>query len=233
MSETFSAPFEGANGSAATTTNTNFTGITGTAPTFSTAFAKKGLSSMHFPNGVMSRLELVRGSATTRYWSFYMYPTAQPTANTPIFFAGSALTAAGRTFQLTWNSAGTFKIQRDSTAIKIGSDTASAIPLNEWSRMDLSAVGGLISMAFYPGNAQCDNAVGTAASNNMASGQITPTALDAFFVGADTGSAGNYYMDALREDDSVIPGPISAGGPVPTHFRLVGSAWVPQSVVIL
>lgn len=232
MAETFSAPFEGTNGDTATTSNTNFTGIAGTAPSFSTAVFKDGQSSIHFPSGTMSRLEHTRGAATVRHWSFYMYPIAQPAANTPIFFAGSALNAAGRTFQLTWNASGTFKIQRDSTAIKIGSDTSSAIPLNEWSRMDLSAVDGLIAMAFYPGNAQCDKAVGTADPSNMASGQIAVSALNAFFVGADTGSAGNYYMDALREDDSVIPGPL-ANEPDFTHFRFDGTAWVPQSVVIL
>ncbi|WP_269939002.1 hypothetical protein [Arthrobacter sp. HY1533] len=232
MASTISELFEGADGVNITSANTVFDLVEGTfGAKFSTAVSKAGTSSAKIVTTAGNcQMELTRTSVTTRYWSFYIRPTAAPSTNTVVFFVGSSLATANRTFQVTFNADLTMKVQQGSTATIVGAATTSTLPLNQWSRVDVSLVSGALSFALFPGDLNCDAAVGTAATGNKVSATITPTAITSLYLGAGNSSTNNFYLDAFREDDAAIPAPVAVAdpdpepGPDPAPKRLY--AWV-------
>lgn len=220
MAITLNEEFDGPNGVAADATNTVFdnVGASGGTSIFDTATKKSGTASCRFQSTAnYHALWLTRTSVTARYWSFYIRPTAHPAANTPIFYVGSDGSPGGRTVQITYNSAGTMKIQQGSSAVIVGSNTSSSLPLGEWSRIDLSLDNGAVTFALYPGNANCDNPVGTADPGNTASGTIG-TSNACIQLGPTSSSTVDFHIDAFRESDSEVPGSVGTRLDAPAGF---------------
>lgn len=226
MAITLNEEFDGTNNVALSTANTVFGSLvqSGGTAVFDTGVKKSGTASGRFQtSGNYRYLRLVRSNVTARYWSFYIYPTSHPGANTPIFFVGSSSSSSDRTVQVTYNSNGTMKIQQGASAVIVGSNTSDTLPLDEWSRVDLGLNNGAVTFALYPGDDNCDKAVGTADGGNTASGSIG-TGNACIQLGPLSSSTVNLRLDAFREDDTAIPGPI-ATAPEPVHrpWRLITS----------
>jgi hypothetical protein len=209
-------PLDGTNGVSLSTGNVSIaTAILGAGTaTFDTSLKHEGTSAAHFqtsasgtPFGTLRALENTTAStATTRYFSFYIYPTASPSANTTLHYLGAS--AASRSCQLVFNTTRTFKIQNQG-AILIGANTTSVIPLNEWTRIDWSLVGSTVKLEVYPGNANCDSVVNNALPGDTVVGTTTPPAnpLAYQFLGVGAASTNDFYLDAFRADDASLPGP--------------------------
>lgn len=237
MASTFSAPFEGTNDVVITSANTTFTSTSGTATAkFSSAFAKAGTTSAKVQTASANcQLEVTRTSVTTAYWTFYLRPLQAPSVNTPVFFVGSSLLTTNRTFQVTLNADLTMKVQQGSASTIVGAITTSSLPLNQWSRVDVSLVSGALSFALFPGDVACDNAVGSALAGDKIAATIPGTAITALYIGAGSSGVNNLHFDAFREDDAVIPGPIASPDPDPVPgndpapkriFYYDGTTWV-------
>jgi hypothetical protein len=212
-------PFEGGNGDALTTSNTDAATTilsSGTsAATYSTSVLKAGTASALFTSTTGLRsLEWVDSSTQTdRYYSLYIRPTASPSANTVIHYVGN--TSSARTAQLVFNADRTFKIQRE-TGLIIGSNTTTAAPLNEWTRVDWSIVGSTVTLEVYPGTANCDNAVGTAGAGETRSGATTPPSNPMQYqsLGIVTSTTNSFYLDAFRNATTATPDPVVGSSPL-------------------
>jgi hypothetical protein len=225
----FTEPFDGTGGVALSGANTTITtAVLGTgSAVFDTAIKKEGTSSAHFSTTAALRaLENTTAStATTRYFSFYIYPTASPSGNTVVHYLGAS--GASRTCQLVFNTTRTFKVQNQAGTL-IGSNTTSVIPLNEWTRLDWSLVGSAVKLEVYPGTASCDSAVGTALAGDTVTGSTTPPAnpLAYQYLGVGGATTNDFYLDTFRADDASLPGPATATGQtgVPTT-DITTSTW--------
>lgn len=227
MAIVFQEDFDGPNGSALSSGNTGFSAVQN-PPIFSTAIKKAGTASARYTTtGSYSYVERTIAATTVRYWSFYIRPVSSPSANTVVFFVGASSASADRKFQVTLNTTRTVKMQQGSGAIIVGSATASTCPLNEWSRIDLSFSNGTITLALYPGNANCDKAAGTAMGGDTSSAVIANDAFDYMSLGVVNGTTSDFYIDEFREDTASLPGPLSvSGGLTPYLYYDTGSAWV-------
>ena len=213
MAVLYSESFEGTNGTALSSSNSVFTDVLN-APIFSTAVTKSGTSSVSFATtGSYSYAELTSASRTSAYWSFYIHPTTAPSANTAIFYVGTSHTTTDRIFQVVLNTNLTLKVQQGSSAIILGTNTSSALPLNEWSRIDISYAGGALYMDIYAGDANCDHAAGTQQPGDHVGGTLTNAAFTYMYIGVGNGTTNQFYIDELRADSTALPGPISVVDP--------------------
>ena len=222
---TYEETWDGADGTSITTQPEVFDYNGGGAGTLtrSTGVVKKGTASGHFETSANAFSgDFTTANQTTGYWSLYVRPVLAPSTNTVLFYVGAS--SATRTFQLVFNTDRTLKIQNTSGVI-IGSSTSGQLPLNEWSRIDLSCVSGTVTLALYPGDAQCDQATGTATSGNVRSGAAGATAITYRQLGVLNSSTNDLYIDAWRESATVLPGPV-------TLDRTVGPASVAASAAV-
>lgn len=224
MSIVFSESFDGPNGATLSTSNTAFTGADN-PPVFSTSVKKSGTGSAYYnTTGLYGYMMRTFGATTARYWSFYLYLEAAPSANTPIFFVGTSQADVDRVFQVTLNTNRTVKVQQGSAAIIVGSSTTGALPLNQWSRLDVSYASGAVTCEMYPGDANCDAPVGTATSGDQAGGAITITPVSHLHIGVGNATTNQFYIDEFREATSTLPDPVSVGGSY--LYYDTGTEWV-------
>lgn len=227
MAVTFHEGFDGSNGATLTAANTGFASFV-SAPVFSTAVKKAGTASTHFvTSGSASYALRSMAATTTRYWSFYVRPTVAPSANAILFFAGASSAGTDRRFQITLNVNMSIKVQQGSDAIIVGTATSSACPLNQWSRIDVSYDAGVVGCALFPGDANCDKAVGSAVAADKITGSIAGGSVSTVIIGAYNGTTADFYIDEFTEDGTAVPGGVAGGQATGLYLHYdTGTKWV-------
>jgi hypothetical protein len=228
----------GTTGTAVTTGNVSIaTALLGTGTSvFDQIGRHEGSACVRFTSAAALRsLENSTASTdTTRYFSFYIKPHAAPSANTPILYCGA--TSVSRSFQVVFNTDRTVKIQ-DNAGLIIGSNTASACPVDLWSRIDCSLVGSTVTLELYPGDS-VDALPGSAGSGNTRSGATTPPANPLAYqaLGIVSSTTNDFWLDGFRADNAALPGPLPAVQTDPMQWLEPGfvsgpldwDSWIPQ-----
>ena len=209
--------FNGPVGVALSTTNTSATGFTGAG---TSVFGSAGVA-----EGTTSALITTTGSAdrqvtwtltnvTVGYFSFYITPQTRAVYSTPVFRVADAVDSSG-VFIVWLNVSQQIELRDWMTNTPLeGTATTNGLVLNELNRIDISFNSGAASLALYPGNAQANNAVGTATAGNTKTGTISATSYAFRSLGNEDTLTANY--DAFRESDTALPGPVGAVVAAPT-----------------
>ena len=201
--------FQGALGVALDTVNTSATGFSGTGTAvFDATIVADGTTSAQFTGAASLRLaQWTLTSQTVGYFSVYFTPQAIPAANLIFLRVGTTSTVSAFTGNI--QTTGKVKLGDNSGTI-VESVTTDSVVLGELNRIDVTYNAGAIHMEFYPGNAQANNAVGTATAGNTKTGTTTATSYAYRAVGIGTSTTLTLNVDAFREDDTALPGPVGA-----------------------
>ena len=201
--------FQGALGVALDTVNTSATGFSGTGTSvFDATIVANGTTSAQFNTAATLRLaQWTLTSQTVGYFSVYFTPQSIPAANTIILRVGTTPTVSA----FTGNIQTTGKVKfGDSSGAIVESVTTDSVVIGELNRIDVTYNAGAIHMEFYPGNAQANNAVGTATAGNTKTGTTATLSYAYRAVGIGVSTTLVLNVDAFREDDTALPGPVGA-----------------------
>ena len=215
--------FQGPLGVALSTTNTSATGFGGTGTAvFDATPVADGTTSAQFTGAASYRLaQWTLPSQTVGYFSVYFTPQAIPAANLIFLRVGGTATASAFTGNI--QSTGKVKLGNNAGTI-IQSVTTDSVVLNELNRIDVSFNAGTVTMDFYPGNAQSSSPVGTATAGNSKTGTTTATSYAYRAVGLGTSTTLVLNIDAFREDDTALPGPVGGAPTIAVGAADLGAA---------
>ena len=216
-------PFQGPLGVALSTTNTSATGFGGTGTAvFDATPVADGTTSAQFTGAASYRLaQWTLPSQTVGYFSVYFTPQAIPAANLIFLRVGGTATASAFTGNI--QSTGKVKLGNNAGTI-IQSVTTDSVVLNELNRIDVAFNAGTVTMDFYPGNAQASSPVGTATAGNSKTGTTTATSYAYRAVGLGTSTTLVLNIDAFREDDTALPGPVGGAPTIAVGAADLGAA---------
>lgn len=211
----FDEDFEGVpNGTAISTGNSDFTTVQGTRTMVGdTALSKEGTTSLKVDGNGNTSLFHEFTAVTTHYIRIYLYLRTAPGTNTPLFTCQTAANANVLDVRLT---AGRL-LQCRNSSLALQTTTSTAIPLNEWCRIELACVNGSATLRTFIG-AAVDNAVGSFTEQETWS--YATTSIAETNVGGSVTTTLAYNMDAVAASDSDWVGPLAV--PAALVHRKIG-----------
>jgi hypothetical protein len=209
-----------ANGSSIAASNTSYSTVSGSPFTADTAVKKHGAASAKrvATSGAASLDYRPSTEITTFYRRFYIRPEAVPSANAVLMYGQGA---AGYSFDIRVLTGGTLQL-RNSTFSLIQNGTV-ALPLNEWSRIEVGVVNGTVTVRLFAGNAAVDSNTPT----ETISGNFAQTSMNQISLGGTNTSVWPINLDSDVIDNAGWVGPVPAAPVVPQVVMYDnGTAWV-------
>ena len=207
--------FNGPSGVALSTANTSATLYSGAGSSVfdtATATAEGSASAQFTTSAALRQAQWGLTSATQGFFSFYITPTAVPSANTSLLILGT--TSTDTVCVVVFMTTGMMKLG-NSGYVTQGTVTTTSLVNNQLNRIDLSYTAGTLKMEVYPGNALAGSAVGTATAGNTRTGTTTVTNYAWRSLGHGLSSTFTSRFDAFREDSTALPGPAVTAPPTP------------------
>lgn len=200
----------GSSGSIVTVANTDFneTPYQTEPVTFSNSRVKQGGLSAHFhAENEIVLTGFSSAQVPEKYLTFYINPTSRPPGTLILVMVTDEDDV--RTFQLSMNSDGTLKIQNKDALLVGGYSTLSPLPLNEWSRVDLSFEGSTATVELYAGDGASGQYRGTAPALDTISGDVGASVNTHWWFGSNNRTNVDFYLDAIRMATDMTPGPMN------------------------
>ena len=213
--------FNGPSGVALSTANTSATLYSGAGSSVfdtATATAEGSASAQFTTSAALRQAQWGLTSATQGFFSFYITPTAVPSANTSLLILGN--TSTDTVCVVVFMTTGMMKLG-NSGYVTQGTVTTTSLVNNQLNRIDLSYTAGTLKMEVYPGNALAGSAVGTATAGNTRTGTTTVTNYAWRSLGHGLSSTFTSRFDAFREDSTALPGPAVTALPTALAGALV------------
>lgn len=200
---TFSETFNSlGNGVAISTSNSNFTTVQGTRTMVGdTSMSKSGAGSLSVSGTGTTSLFHDFTGVTTHYRRLYLYLKSAPGASTPMFAYQTAANADVLDVRITTARL----LQGRNSSLVAQQTTSTAIPLNEWCRIELAAVSGTATLRLFTSTA-VDAAVGS--YTEQISWSYATTTIGETAIGGTVSTALSYNLDEVAASDTDWVGPL-------------------------
>lgn len=220
----FLETFEQSGGTNFTASNTSYDSVSPTTATADTVIKHVGTSSLKSAGtGELYLTHIFPSDTPAHYRRFYIYPRSTPSANAPLCYARTSGDALCYEIRLTTSR--TIQIRNSSYALQ--ATTTTALPLDEWSRVEIAHNNGTATVRVYTGG-DLDAAAGS--FTEEISGTYATTAVAKVTTGwTSAASTFNYNLDDAAGSDSdwVGPAAMSAGTLITKHYIRRNGQWKP------
>lgn len=188
--------------------NSGFSNVAG-APTGSTSNPYEGNSCARFnATGAASNLTYTHASTISEHHArYYVRPDTMPSANVA-FFSMRNSDNTGAAFDVRCTTAGLVQL-RNSTGVQQAVST-NALPVGQWSRIEVDAVNGSATIRLYLGAA-----VASSTPTETLTAAYASTVMSRSQVGVLAAATWDVSLDAYEGNDLTQPGPLGGGGPAP------------------